>query len=528
MSPQNSQRAHMLRESWNDEKMVDMEYLVEMKNITKKFPGVIALNHINFDLRPGEVHVLLGENGAGKSTLMKILSGVYEPTEGKLVLEGQEYDRLTPRLSQSHGISIIYQELSVINELSIQENIFLGKLLEKKVLGIKIIDHALMEERTQEVLSEIGLKRKPSFFVGNLSISEKQMVEIAKAIAFKARIIIMDEPTSSLTNEETRQLFGIIRKLKSQGKGIIYISHKLNEIAEVGDRVTVLKDGTYVGTHDAKNVTEEDLVKMMVGRVIHGKYLRDDSKGFKDEIILEVKNLSRKDEYVKNISFNLKRGEILGFSGLVGAGRTELMEAIYGAEPVKSGEIILDGKKLRIKSTHDALKAGIVLVTENRRETGFSPFFNIRQSLSQAIELKRSKFYGLSGLIDLKMEKRLAEEQIKAVQIKCASQTQIITELSGGNQQKVILGKWLASDPRLIIFDEPTKGIDVGTKSEIYKMMRKLSERGIGVMVVSSELPELMAVCDRVIVFNSGKISGEFTSEAITEENMVRAASMAI
>lgn len=508
--------------------MVHMVSLVEMKNITKKFPGVTALSNISFDVRPGEVHVLLGENGAGKSTLMKILSGAYDPSEGKLVLQGKEYDRLTPRISQENGISIIYQELSVINELSIQENIFVGKLLEKKVLGFNVIDNAEMEKRTKEVLAEIGLKRKPSTLVSSLSISEKQMVEIAKAVAFNAKVIIMDEPTSSLTNEEINQLFGIVRKLKAQGKGIVYISHKLNEIIELGDRVTVLKDGTYVGTHEVKDVTEDDLVKMMVGRVIHGRYLQDPNIDYGDTTILEVKNLTRKDELVKDVNFQLKKGEVLGFSGLVGAGRTELMEAIYGAASIKSGEVILEGKKLRIKSTHDALKEGIALVTENRRETGFSPYFSIRQSLAQAKQLKDSKYGGITGLIDRKQEKEIAKEQIKAVQIKCASDNQVITELSGGNQQKVILGKWLASDPKVIIFDEPTKGIDVGTKSEIYKMMRRLAEQGIGVMVVSSEMPELMATCDRVIVFNTGRISAEFTSEEISEENLVRAATSTI
>ncbi len=505
-----------------------MVSLVEMKNITKKFSGVTALSNISFDVRPGEVHVLLGENGAGKSTLMKILSGAYNPTEGMIVLNGNEYDKLSPKLSQDQGISIIYQELSVINELSIQENIFLGKLQEKKLLGIKVVDNVAMEKRTKEVLEQIGLKRKPSTMVGDLSISEKQMVEIAKAVAFNAKVIIMDEPTSSLTNEEINQLFEIVRKLKKQGKGIIYISHKLNELFQIGDRVTVLKDGTYVGTHDLKNVTEDELVKMMVGRSIHGKYLRNDSIDSNDEKVLEVKNLTRKDEYVKDISFSLKRGEILGFSGLVGAGRTELMEAIYGASPIKSGEIILEGKKLNIKNTYDALKAGIALVTENRRETGFSPFFSIRQTIAHAKQIKDSRFGGLLGLIDNKMEKKVAEEQRAAIQVKCASTEQVITELSGGNQQKVILGKWMASEPKLIIFDEPTKGIDVGTKSEIYKLMRKLAEKGIGVMVVSSELPELLATCDRIIVFNAGKIRAEFSSDEVSEENLVKAATTAL
>ncbi len=501
-----------------------MANLVEMKNITKKFPGVTALDNINFDVQSGEVHILLGENGAGKSTLMKILSGAYSPTKGQLILNGNNYSKLTPILSQENGINIIYQELSVINELSILENIFVGKLLEKKVFGLNIIDKEKMENRTREVLKEVGLKKDPYTIVSELSISEKQMVEIAKAVAFNAKVIIMDEPTSSLTNEEISHLFKIVRKLKKQGKGIIYISHKLNEVIELGDRVTVLKDGTYVGTYPVKDINEDDLIKMMVGRLISGKYLRDSNINFNCKTILKVKNLTRKDRCVKNISFDLKEGEILGFSGLVGSGRTEIMEAIYGAVPIESGEIILEDKKLKLKNTHDALKYGIALVTENRRETGFSPYFNIRQSISQAKELKESKLGGLLGLINLSMEKNISLEQIKAIQIKCSGQTQIITELSGGNQQKVILGKWLASKPKLIIFDEPTKGIDVGTKSEIYKIMRRLATEGIGVIVVSSELPELLSTCDRIIVLNSGKINGEFIGKKITEEELVRAA----
>lgn len=508
--------------------MVDMTNLVEMKNITKKFPGVTALENISFGIKAGEVHVLLGENGAGKSTLMKILSGAYEPTAGVIVAGGKEYQRLTPKLSGENGISIIYQELSVVDELSIQENIFIGKLLTKKVLGFDLtLDKKGMEDKTREVLEAVGLKKKPTTLVKDLSIPEKQMVEIAKAVAFDAKVIIMDEPTSSLTNEEINQLFKIIRTLREQGRGIVYISHKLNEIIEVGDRVTVLKDGTYVGTHHVKDVTEDDLVKMMVGREIKGRYLRNENKKYNDRNILEIKNLTRKDEYVKNISFTLKEGEILGFSGLVGAGRTELMNAIYGAEPMKEGEIILDGKHLRIRNTYEALKAGVGLVTENRRETGFSPFFSISKNLVQAKQLKESKWGGLYGLLSKREEREVAKEQQGAMQIKCASLDQLITELSGGNQQKVILGRWMASKPKVIIFDEPTKGIDVGTKSEIYKLMRNLAESGIGVMVVSSELPELLSTCDRILVFNSGRVAGEFTSKEATEEILVKAATAA-
>lgn len=504
-----------------------MNSLVEMRNITKKFPGVTALKGVNFDVRPGEVHILLGENGAGKSTLMKMLSGAYEPTEGTMVANGKEFPRFTPKISQENGISIIYQELSVINEISIQENIFVGKLMTKSVAGIPVVDNAAMRKRTEEVLQEIGLDRKPNVPVGQLAISEKQMVEIAKAVAFDAKVIIMDEPTTSLTTEEINHLYQIIDKLKKQGKGIVFISHKLDEVLTVGDRVTILKDGAYVGTYPISEMDEDRLVKLMVGREIKGTHLKDPDKDYGDEVIFEAKNITRKDEKVRNVSFQLKKGEILGFSGLVGAGRTELMEAIFGARPMKSGEMYLYGKKLDIRSTYQAVKAGIVLVTENRRETGFSPYHSIKQNLVQAKGLKEAKLNGLSGLIHEKEETAVAERQREAMQIKCASLFQIITELSGGNQQKVILGRWMASDPELIIFDEPTKGIDVGTKSEIYKLMRGLAEQGKGVLVVSSEMPELLSTCDRIIVMNDGENRGEFNNAEATEEELVRVATMA-
>lgn len=504
-----------------------MDSLVEMRNITKKFPGVTALKDVSFDVRPGEVHVLLGENGAGKSTLMKMLSGAYEPTEGVMVANGKEFPRFTPKISQENGISIIYQELSVINEISIQENIFVGKLLTKKAAGIPIVDNAAMRKRTKEVLEEIGLDRKPNVPVGQLSISEKQMVEIAKAVAFDAKVIIMDEPTTSLTAEEIGHLYQIIAKLKKQGRGIIFISHKLQEVLTVGDRVTILKDGAYVGTYPIPEMDEDKLVRLMVGREIKGTHLKDPDKDYGDEVIFEAKNITRKDGRVRNVSFRLKKGEILGFSGLVGAGRTELMEALFGARAVKSGEMYLYGKRLHIKSTYQAVKEGVVLVTENRRETGFSPYHSIQQNLVQAKGLKEAKCSGLSGLIHEKEERATAKEQEEAMQIKCASLNQVITELSGGNQQKVILGRWMASDPELIIFDEPTKGIDVGTKSEIYKLMRRLAEAGKGVLVVSSEMPELLSVCDRIIVMNDGENRGEFNNADATEEELVRVATMA-
>lgn len=503
-----------------------MEPLVRMEHITKTFPGVKALSDITFEVLPGEVHVLLGENGAGKSTLMKILSGAYEPTSGSITVAGQTYSRLTPSLSAKLGISIIYQELSVINELSIEENIFVGRLPVKRVAGVTVVDHAYMRRRTQELLDSLDLRRSPATLVGDLSISEKQMVEIAKAIAFNASVIIMDEPTSSLTDAEVDKLFEIIRRLKAEGKGIIYISHKLKEILAIGDRVTVLKDGTYVGTRDVKGVTMDDLVTMMVGRELKDKYQANTDVHRTGKVIFEVRNLTRRDGKVKDISFALREGEVLGFAGLVGAGRSETMCAIFGADPIRSGEIWLHGQRLHIRSPYEALKQGIGLVTENRRETGFFPNFSIKRNAAIAKQLKRTRWGGLWGLVDERDEQQTAEKARTEMQIKCASLEQNITELSGGNQQKVILGKWLASGVKLLIFDEPTKGIDVGTKAEIYKLMRSLAENGIGVIVVSSELPELLSVCDRIIVMSEGRISAEFTAEEATEEKIVKAATV--
>lgn len=505
-----------------------MSYLVEMKNITKRFPGVTALEDINFQLIPGEVHVLLGENGAGKSTLMKILSGVYEPSEGMIVLNGREYSRLTPKESADNKVSIIYQELSVIDELSIGENIFVGKLPTKKFLNIELVDYSYIEKQTKELLKKVGLDREPSVLVKRLAISEKQQVEIAKALAADAKIIIMDEPTSSLTIEETNNLFRIIRQLKSEGVGIVYISHKLKEIKEIGDRVTILKDGKYVGTKNIKDVEIEELVTMMVGRELKEKYLGNshEQRGT-DEVIFKVENLTRIDNKVRNISFELHKGEILGFAGLIGSGRTELMNAIFRVDRIKSGDIYLFGEKLNIKNPYEAIKKGMALVTENRRETGFFHNFEIWKNVSMAPLIKNSKLGGTWGLLDKAKEKAYANEQKESLRIKCSSIDQNITELSGGNQQKVIIGKWLAAESNMIIFDEPTKGIDVGAKSEIYGIMRKLAEEGKAIIMVSSEMPELLSVCDRIAVFKEGEIKTILSSDEATEEKILLAATSA-
>lgn len=501
--------------------------LVRMDGITKRFPGVTALESVSFDILPGEVHVLLGENGAGKSTLMKILSGVYRPDEGSITICGKQFTYLTPETAKNGGISIIYQELSVIDELNIQENIFLGRLETRRRYGMRLIDNRSMEKTVRGLLEDINLKREPKTLVRDLSISEKQMVEIAKAVAFHANVIIMDEPTSSLTEEETEKLFQIIRRLRSEGKGIVYISHKLSELMKIGDRVTILKDGKYVGTHAIKDVTTDDLIRMMVGRELENKYQGVHKGTGTGKVIFSAEHITRRDGRVQDVSFYLREGEVLGFSGLIGAGRSELMEAIFGASPMKSGKITLHGRELTIKQPYDALKNGIALVTENRRETGFFPNFSIQQNLLIAYQLKKAGLGGMARLIHPQEERKIAAEQKEKLRIKCASVEQNIRQLSGGNQQKVILGKWMATDTKLVIFDEPTKGIDVGAKAEIYHLMRQLAERGVGVIVVSSEMPELLSLCDRIEVFRNGGISAEFNIEDATEERLMEAATMA-
>lgn len=502
-----------------------MGTLVEMKGVVKKFPGVTALKDISFDIRAGEVHVLLGENGAGKSTLMKILSGVYQPTEGTIVIGGKSFSKLSPKDSTENGISVIYQELSVINELSIQENLFVGKLPMKKYGPISVVDYGEMHRRAEELLEKVGLHRDPKTLVEDISISEKQQVEIAKALAADSQVIIMDEPTASLTSEEVNHLFAVVRALKAEGKGIVFISHKLGEIMEIGDRVSVLKDGAYVGTRLVSDVTTDDLVTMMVGRKVQQNYQHEDAPESyeNEEVLFEVQNLSRKDGKVRDVSFKLHKGEILGFSGLVGSGRSEMMNSIFGAEPKSKGRILIKGKEVHIRNPYSAIKNGLAMVTENRRETGFFHNFDIKQNISILPFIKTSKASGMIGLVSGKLEKQCAEEQKKNLNIKCASVDQNITELSGGNQQKVILAKWLAADSQIIIFDEPTKGIDIGSKSEIYALMRRLADEGKGVLVVSSELPELLAVCDTIAVFREGEIVKTFPHRDATEEKIILA-----
>ncbi len=500
-----------------------MQKLAEMKNVVKRFPGVAALKGISFDILAGEVHVLLGENGAGKSTLMKILSGVHSPDSGEIVIDGKSFSSLTPADAYRQGVSVIYQELSVIDSLSIQENLFLGHLPVKKTGPIQTVDYKLIGQRSHELMQAVGLYLSPETIVETLSIAQKQQVEIAKALAADSKIIVMDEPTSSLTAAEVEYLFSIIGRLKAQGRGIVFISHKLPEIMAVGDRVTVLKDGGYVDTKKISEVTPDDLVTMMVGRQVEKNYQSKTANFYDAPVIFEVKNLSRKDSKAKNISFKLHGGEILGFAGLVGAGRSEMMNSVFGAEPKTSGEIFIHGKRVKITSPYTAIKHSLAMVTENRRKTGFFKNFDIEKNISILPFIKQSKLGGIYGLINRSLERKWSNEQCAGLNVKCHSVHQLVSELSGGNQQKVILGKWLAAESRIIIFDEPTKGIDIGAKSEIYSLMRRLASSGHGVIVVSSELPELLAVCDTIAVYREGEIVKTFNHSDATEEKIMLA-----
>lgn len=503
-----------------------MKPLIVMENIKKRFAGVLALDNITFDLYPGEVHVLIGENGAGKSTLIKILSGVYTPTEGVIKIDGITYQKMTTKQAQNLGISVIFQELSVISTLSIAENLFVGRLPQKKFLGFfPILDKKKMLNLAQSTLERVGLVGiDPMTLVSDLSISQKQLVEIAKSLVSNARILVMDEPTSSLNNKEIENLFAVIKSLQQEGVGIIYISHKLRELKEIGDRITIIKDGKTVITSDANSLSDDDIVSHMVGRELSNLYYNKEFSNTTDEVVFEVQDMERSDRTVKGVSFELHKGEILGFSGLVGAGRTELMEAIFGSKKKSNGRVLMEGKDLIVKNPYTSIKNGLGMITENRRETGFMNNFEIYKNIIMAKSSKDSKLGGLIGLVKTKQEKKVSQVYKKSLNIKCISTDQMITELSGGNQQKVIIGKWLAADSKVLIFDEPTRGIDVGAKNEIYKIMRSLADDGKGIIMISSELPELLSVCDRIFVMGEGKIKGELNAYDATEEKIMKIA----
>ena len=490
------------------------DVIVSMQGICKSFPGVKALDNVQFELRSGEVMALLGENGAGKSTLMKILSGVYTRDAGTVEIFSQEVGDMTPKQAQAAGVAIIHQELNMCRHLTVAENMFLGR---EKHKGIRL-DNAQMEREAAEILEDLRIDIRPNQIVGELPVSKQQMIEIAKALSLHARILIMDEPTSALTAREIEELFRIIRKLRDDGCGIVYISHRLEELAHIVDRVTIMRDGQYITTMNYEDTTLDEIIEYMVGREIKEKFPRVTCE--KGEKVFEVRNLNA-GRMVRDINFDLYEGEIVGFAGLMGAGRTETTRAIFGADPKDSGEIILDGKEIHIHSPQDAIRSGIVLVPEDRKKDGLCTRLSIRHNIALPnLDLLCNKI----GAISSSKENAMCDKAVEDLKIKTPNVEIDAGNLSGGNQQKVVVGKWLARDSRVVIFDEPTRGIDVAAKVEIYHLMNQLKQQGIAVMFVSSEMPEVMGIADRIIVMCDGRITGELDAAEATQNEILRLA----
>ena len=490
------------------------EFIVEMKGITKRFPGVLALSDVKFNLRAGTVHSLMGENGAGKSTLMKILAGVYVLDEGEILIEGESVDLENPRDGLAHGISMIHQELSFVPDMSAAENIYLGRELRNH-LGV--ISQKLMIEETQKVFDRWNININPKSLMKDLSVAQAQMVEIAKAIAFGSRIIIMDEPTSAITEREVARLHEMIGSLRSAGTAIIYITHKMDEVFAISDEITVFRDGTWVATEPAKNMTRDSLIALMVGRELTHLFPKSEAKI--GEVILEVEGLNR-GRLVKDVSFSVRRGEILGFAGLMGSGRTEVLETVFGIHAAESGTIKVNGKEIKIREPYQAIAAGLGLLTEDRKKTGIMGVLSVRDNMTIA---SLSKFV-FGGVLRKPLIEQKCEEQRTALALKTPSLNQQIQNLSGGNQQKVLLSRWLLTDPDILIIDEPTRGIDVGAKSEIHRLMSELAKQGKAIIMVSSEMPEILGMSDRVVVMCEGRLVGEVPREKATQENIMELA----
>lgn len=487
------------------------EVIVSMKKICKNFPGVKALDNANFELRSGEVMALLGENGAGKSTLMKILSGVYTRDAGELEIFGKQYGDLTPKQAEEIGVAIIHQELNLCRHLTVAENIFLGRELQGKFA----LDNARMEMEAKKILDDLKIAIDPRQMVGDLPVSKQQMVEIAKALSVNAKVLVMDEPTSALTSKEINDLFRIIKKLKSEGKGIVYISHRLEELQHIVDRVTIMRDGQYILTSDFKDLTMDQIITNMVGREIKEKFPRVECK--KGKVVFEVKNLNA-GRLVRNINFSVNEGEIVGFAGLMGAGRTETTRAIFGVDEKESGQIFVDGKEVTINCPMDAIKNGVVLAPEDRKKDGLCTQLSVRENITLPnLDIICNK----GGVIVSQKEKEMCGRVVDSLKIKTPNTDILAANLSGGNQQKVVVGKWLARNSRVVIFDEPTRGIDVGAKVEIYNLMNELKQQGIAVVFVSSEMPEVMGIADKIIVMCDGRITGEVMAKETTQNEIL-------
>ncbi|HWQ78150.1 MAG TPA: sugar ABC transporter ATP-binding protein [Anaerovoracaceae bacterium] len=487
-----------------------MEKILEMENISKSFSGIRVLNNVSFDLYPGEVHALVGENGAGKSTLMKILMGVYQSEGGSIKINGAPASIHNPSQALALGISMVHQELSPVPEMSVAENIFIGR--EEGRFGI--VNLSRQEQLTSEILNDFGLNISAKKKMGSLSVSEMQMVEIAKSISCNAKIIIMDEPTSAITEAEVRKLFEVIKCLCEQKIGIIYISHKMDELYEIADRVTVLRDGCFVDTLPIAKLDRRDLIRMMVGREITDVYPVANNKP--GEVVLSVKNLTRTGEF-QDVSFDLHAGERLGIAGLMGAGRTELVMTVFGARKPKSGEIWLKGKKVNVGNPKQAIRLKMALVTEDRKRFGLNLLASTGNNIVAVIEKNLTRL----GMFNNRKANSVSDEMISKLNIRVKSRNQAVSSLSGGNQQKVVLAKWLAEDIDIIIFDEPTRGIDVGAKAEIYKIINTLAGQGKAIIFISSEMPELIGMTDRIIVLHEGNLAGELKKEEISQERIM-------
>ena len=493
------------------------EYKLELKGICKSFPGVKALDNVQLSLRPGTVHALMGENGAGKSTLMKCLFGIYKMDAGEVYLDGQKIEVNNPDEAMKYGIAMVHQELQPVPARSVAENLYLGRFPTKNYGPLKVIDHKKMYAETEKWLKEVRMDFDPKAQLGTLSIGQMQSVEIAKAVSQQAKVVIFDEPTSSLSDNEVEALFRIMNDLRDKGVAMVYISHKMDEIKRIADDITIMRDGTYVGTWPAAELTTDQIIAKMVGRELTNVYpAKENTPG---EVIMEVKNLcSIHANSFQNVSFMLRKGEILGFGGLVGAQRTELMEGIFGIRGIASGEIYMHGKKLKIKHPIDAMNAGIGLITEDRRGNGIFGCLSIKDNVGVSIY---NKYLKAGFVLDHKKMNKVVDDSIKKLSIKTPSMNEHISNLSGGNQQKVIISRWLANDPDVLIMDEPTRGIDVGAKNEIYKLMSKLAAEGKSIIMISSEMTEILRMSDRIIVMCEGKVTGNIDISEATQEHIM-------
>ncbi|MGI5858832.1 MAG: sugar ABC transporter ATP-binding protein [Tepidanaerobacteraceae bacterium] len=486
-----------------------MDYVLELENVSKEFPGVKALSNVSLSIKKGEVHALVGGNGAGKSTLMKILSGAYKKDSGKILFEGKEVKIDSPRAAENLGISIIYQELNLIQRLSVAENIFLGRQQRKK----GIIQWKAMFQDAERLFEKIGIHIDVREKVGHLSVAQQQMVEIAKAISHNAKVVIMDEPTSSLTTQETEILFTIIKRLKSQGSSVIFITHRIDEIFTISDRLSVLRDGCYIGTKEITETSKQELVSMIIGRELKQQYPPRDVKIGEECLRVEGISDGRK---VKDVSFVVRKGEVVGFAGLVGSGRTETMRLIFGADKKKTGKVYLHGKEISIKSPKDCIRAKIGFVTEDRKGEGLLLSLSCKFNMTLVAKEKIKK----NGLLNMKIENQYAREYVDSMRIVTPSINQKVVLLSGGNQQKVVVAKWLFSDSEVIIMDEPTRGIDVGAKREIYEIINRLAAEGKAIIVVSSEMEEIMGISDRILVMREGNLIGEVMKSDFSQQKI--------